>query len=97
MVPQLQQGLGSQLGAMGGMENQYAQALLNQKASAGQQALNLPMQRIAQAANIFGTTAGRVPGAPAQPFMKNPWLAGIGTFANVQDMTGAQGFKPPMA
>ena len=92
MVPQLQQGLGSQLGAMGGMENQYAQAILNSKAAAGQQALNLPMQRIAQAANIFGTTAGRVPGAPAQPFMANPWVTGIGSFSNLQQQLGAQGF-----
>jgi hypothetical protein len=91
MVPQLQQGLGSQLGAMGGMENQYAQAILNSKAAAGQQALNLPMQRIAQAANIFGTTAGKVPGAPAMPFKQNPWLRGIGTFGNLQGMMGAQG------
>ena len=33
-----------------------------------QMAMNLPMQRIGQAANIFGTTAGQVPGAPVQPF-----------------------------
>ena len=44
-----------------------------------------------------GTTAGRVPGAPAQPFMKNPWLTGIGTFSNVQQMMGARGFNPPPA
>jgi len=53
------------------------------------------MQRIAQAANIFGTTAGRVPGAPAQPFTPNPWVTGIGTFSNLQNMMGAQGFNPP--
>ena len=68
LVPQLQSGLGQQFGAMGGMENQYAQALQNQQAASNQMALNLPMQRIGQAANIFGTTAGRVPGAPNTTF-----------------------------
>jgi len=83
-VPQLQAGLGQQFQAMGGQENQYAQALLNAQASAGQQALNLPMQRIGQAANIFGTVAGKVPGAPVQPFATNPLQTGIGAFTGAQ-------------
>ena len=92
-VPQLQAGLGQQFGQMGGQENQYAQALLNAKAAAGQQALNLPMQRIGQAANIYGTIAGKVPGAPTQPFARSPMLTGIGAFAagnqTIQQLMGA--------
>jgi len=83
-VPQLQAGLGQQFGQMGGQENQYAQALLNAQASAGQQALNLPMARIGQAANIFGTVAGKVPGAPTPSFPSDPRLAGIGGFTGAQ-------------
>jgi len=91
LVPNLQSGLGQQFGQMGGMENQYAQALQNQLAASNQMSLNLPMQRIGQAANIFGTTAGRVPGAPVQPFAGNPYLQGIGTFAGLQGLLGARG------
>jgi len=91
-VPQLQAGLGQQFGAMGGAENTYAQALQNQMASANQMAMNLPMDRITQAANIFGTTAGKVPGAPVQPFNQpDPTYAGIGAFGNLQAMLGARG------
>jgi len=94
LVPGLQSGLGQQFGQMGGQENQYAQALLNAQAAAGQQALNLPMQRIGQAANIFGTVAGKVPGAPVTPFAADPRLAGIGAFTGgagtLQDLLGAQ-------
>jgi hypothetical protein len=90
MVPNLQAGLGQQFGAMGGQENTYAQALQNQLASQNQMALNLPMQRIQQAANIYGTAAGKVPGAPIQPFQGDPTYAGIGAFANLQSMMGAR-------
>ena len=89
-VPALQAGLGQQFGQMGGMENQYAQALQNQLAASNQMALNLPMSRIQQAANIYGTTAGQVPGAPVQPFAGNPYLQGIGTFGGLQKMMGVQ-------
>ena len=90
MVPNLQAGLGQQFGAMGGQENTYAQALQNQMAKQNQMALNLPMDRIQQAANIFGTTAGKVPGAPVKPFPGDPTYAGIGAFANLQSMMGAR-------
>ena len=90
LVPTLQSGLGQQFGQMGGQENQYAQALQNQLAASNQMALNLPMQRIGQASNIFGTTAGQVPGAPQQPFAPSPWLSGIGAFANIQNLMGAR-------
>ena len=90
MVPNLQAGLGQQFGAMGGQENTYAQALQNQLASQNQMALNLPMQRIQQAANVYGTAAGQVPGAPIQPFQGSPTYAGIGAFANLQSLMGAR-------
>ena len=90
MVPNLQAGLGQQFGAMGGQENTYAQALQNQLAKQNQMALNLPMQRIQQAANVYGTAAGKVPGAPIQPFQGDPTYAGIGAFANLQSMMGAR-------
>ena len=90
LVPNLQAGLGQQFGAMGGQENTYAQALQNQLASQNQMALNLPMQRIQQAANVYGTAAGQVPGAPIQPFQGSPTYAGIGAFANLQSLMGAR-------
>ena len=94
MVPTLQGGLSQQLGAMGGQESTYAQALLNAQAVAGQQALNLPMARISQAANIYGTIAGKVPGAPPAPFATDPVTRGIGAFAagekNLGQLLGAQ-------
>jgi len=90
LVPTLQSGLGQQFGAMGTQENQYAQALQNQMAAQNQMAMNYPMQRIGQAANIFGTTAGQVPGAPVTPFAGSPTYAGIGAFANLQSMMGAR-------
>jgi hypothetical protein len=90
MVPNLQAGLGQQFGAMGGQENTYAQALQNQLAKQNQMALNLPMDRIQQAANIFGGVAGKVPGAPVKPFQGDPTYAGIGAFANLQSMMGAR-------
>ena len=94
MVPTLQGGLSQQFGAMGGQESTYAQALLNSQAAAGQQALNLPMARIGQAANIYGTIAGKVPGAPKAPFATDPTMRGIGAFAmgqqNLGQLMGAQ-------
>ena len=90
LVPTLQAGMGQQFGQQGSMENQYAQALQNQMAQSNQMAMNYPMQRIGQAANIFGTTAGQVPGAPVQPFAGSPTYAGIGAFANLQSMMGAR-------
>jgi len=89
-VPTLQAGLGQQFGALGAQENQYAQALQNQMASQNQMAMNYPMQRIGQAANIFGTTAGQVPGAPVTPFQGSGTYAGIGAFANLQSLMGAR-------
>jgi hypothetical protein len=53
-------------------------------------ALNLPMDRIQQGANIFGATAGKVPGAPIAPFAGNPYLQGISSFGNLQKLMGAQ-------
>ena len=89
-VPTLQAGLGQQFGAMGAQGNQYAQALQNQLAASNQMAMNLPMNRIQQAANIFGTTAGQVPGAPVQPFQASPTYAGIGAFGDLQSLLGAR-------
>jgi len=89
-VPTLQAGLGQQFGAMGAQENQYAQALQNQMAAQNQMSMNLPMDRITQAANIFGTTAGQVPGAPVQPFQGSGTYAGIGAFGNLQSLMGAR-------
>jgi hypothetical protein len=90
LVPTLQAGMGQQFGQQGTMENQYAQALQNQMAQSNQMAMNYPMQRIGQAANIFGATAGQVPGAPVTPFAGSPTYAGIGAFANLQSLMGAR-------
>ena len=59
-------------------------------AAQNQLAMNLPMDRIQQAANIFGTTAGQVPGAPVTPFAGSSTYAGIGAFADLQSMMGAR-------
>ena len=92
MVPNLQMGLGNLYGQMGGAENTYAQALQNQLAKSNQLGMQLPMDRIQQAANIFGTTAGQVPGAPVRPFNQpDPTYAGIGAFGNLQALMGARG------
>ena len=90
LVPGLQKGLGSLYAGLGAGEQGYAQALQNQLASSNQMAMNLPMERLQQAANIYGTTAGKVPGAPVQPFGQAPWMAGIGAFGNLQSMMGAR-------
>jgi hypothetical protein len=90
-APNLQAGLGQLYGQMGGAENTYAQALQNQLAKSNQLAMNLPMDRIQQAANIYGTVAGQVPGAPVQPFGQvSPTYAGIGAFADLQSLLGAR-------
>jgi len=89
-VPNLQAGLGQLYGQMGGAENTYAQALQNQLAKSQQLGMSLPMDRIQQAANIFGTTAGQVPGAPVQPFQADPTYAGIGAFGDLQSLLGAR-------
>ena len=89
-VPNLQLGLGNLYGQMGGAENTYAQALQNQLAKSQQLGMQLPMDRIQQAANIFGTTAGQVPGAPVQPFQASPTYAGIGAFGDLQSLLGAR-------
>jgi len=90
-VPNLQASLGQQFGLMGGQENAYAQALENQRAQSNQLAMKFPMDQIKSAANVYGTVAGQVPGAPTQPFPTNPTYAGIGAFGNLQAMMGARG------
>ena len=90
LVPNLQSGLGQQFGQMGGMENQYAQALQNQLAASNQMAMKFPMDQITSAANIYGSVAGKVPGAPVQPFQGDPNYAGIGAFADLQSLMGAR-------
>jgi len=90
-VPNLQASLGQQFGLMGGQENAYAQALENQRAQSNQLAMKFPMDQIKSAANVYGTVAGQVPGAPTQPFPTNPTYAGIGAFGNLQQLMGARG------
>jgi len=89
-VPNLQASLGQQFGLMGGQENAYAQALENQRAQSNQLAMKFPMDQIKSAANVYGTVAGKVPGAPTQPFPMNPTYAGIGAFGNLQQLMGAR-------
>jgi len=90
LVPNLQSGLGQQFGQMGGAENTYAQALQNQLAASNQMAMKFPMDQITSAANVYGTVAGQVPGAPVQPFQGDPNYAGIGAFADLQSLMGAR-------
>ena len=81
-----QTGLESQ--GIAGLEivGQQAQALeqqkLNQLAAAGQTAYTLPMNRLTDVANIYGSIAGAMPGSPTQKFQPSPLAVGVGGFGN---------------
>jgi hypothetical protein len=86
-MAQFQTGMESQ--GIAGMEAAGAQAQaleqqkLNQLAAAGQTAYTLPMNRLTDVANIYGSIAGAMPGSPTQKFTPSPIATGIGGFANM--------------
>ena len=95
-VPQLQATEAAGLEALGMADQQLEQQKLNQLALAAQQGYELPLQRITDVANIYGTVSGAMPGSPTQKFTSSPIVQGIGGFANMYNtMGGFQGFNTP--
>ena len=87
-----QQGIGA-LGALGQQNQMLEQQKLNQLAQAQQQAYQLPLKRIQDVGNIYGSIAGAMPGSPTMPFQPSPMVTGIGGglgAANIMGMFGGQ-------
>ena len=82
-VPALQSAQAAGLDALGLADQQLEQQKLNQLALAAQQAYQLPVDRITDVANLYGSIAGAMPGSPTQKFTPNPVVQGIGGFANM--------------
>ena len=86
-MAQFQTGMESQgiagLEAVGAQAQALEQQKLNQLAAAGQTAYTLPMNRLTDVANIYGSIAGAMPGSPTQKFQPSPVATGIGGFANM--------------
>ena len=81
-VPAAQAQEAAGLEALGMADQQLEQQKLNQLALAAQQGYDLPVQRLTDVANIYGSIAGAMPGSPTQKFTPNPVVQGIGGFAN---------------
>ena len=95
-VPAAQATEAAGLEALGMADQQLEQQKLNQLALAAQQGYELPLQRITDVANIYGTVSGAMPGSPTQKFTSSPIVQGIGGFANMYNtMGGFQGFNTP--
>jgi len=76
------------LEAVGAQDQALEQQKLNQLATAAQTAYTLPTSRIGDVANIYGSIAGAMPGSPQQKFAPNPFVTGIGGFANMYSTLG---------
>ena len=77
--------------AVGAQAQALEQQKLNQLAAAGQTAYTLPMNRLTDVANIYGSVAGAMPGSPSQKFTPSPLATGIGGFANMYQTLGGMG------
>ena len=97
-----QQGIGA-LQALGAEDQALEQQKLNQLALGAQQGYQLPISRIQDVANIYGTISGAMPGSPTQPFQPMPIATGIGGGLSAAYMLGmgrdntqtaATGFQP---
>ncbi len=87
-VPGLQQQNIAAFDALGQQDQLLEQSKLNALAQANQSAYQLPLDRITDVANIYGTVSGAMPGSPTQKFAPNPLLTGIGGFANMYTTLG---------
>ena len=88
-VPGLESQRVAGLEALGAQDQVLEQSKLNAITTANQTAYQLPMQRISDYANIYGTIAGAMPGQQQAPgFRDNPIYTGIGGFANVMGAFG---------
>jgi len=86
--PGLQAQQAAGLEAIGAQDQALEQQKLNQLAEAQRLGYQLPMDRISDVANIYGTVAGSMPGSPTQKFSPNPIIQGIGGFANMYSTLG---------
>ena len=86
--PGLQAQQAAGLEAIGAQDQALEQQKLNQLAEAQRLGYQLPMDRISDVANIYGTVAGSMPGSPTQKFSPNPIVQGIGGFANMYTTLG---------
>jgi hypothetical protein len=91
-VPGLQQQQYQDMATIGAEEQALEQQKLNQLATAAQTAYQLPMTRLTDVANIYGSVSGAMPGSPTQPFTQSPVATGIGSFFGMQNMM--KGVKP---
>ena len=82
-VPAAQAQEAAGLEALGMANQQLEQQKLNQLALAAQQGYQLPVDRLTDVANIYGSISGAMPGSPTQKFTPNPVVQGIGGFANM--------------
>ena len=98
-VPGLESQRIAGLEALGAQDQILEQSKLNAITTANQTAYQLPMQRISDYANIYGTIAGAMPGQQQGPgFRDNPIYTGIGGFANVMGAFGNAAQAPvPMS
>ena len=88
LVPGLQQQNIAAFDALGQQDQMLEQTKLNAIAQANQSAYQLPLDRITDVSNIYGSVAGAMPGSPSQKFTPNPYLTGIGGFANMYTTLG---------
>ena len=79
--------------AVGAQAQALEQQKLNQLAAAGQTAYTLPMNRLTDVANIYGSIAGAMPGSPSQKFTPSPLATGIGGFANMYQTLGGRDYR----
>ena len=91
-VPGLQQQQYTDMATLGAEEQALEQQKLNQLATAQQTAYQLPMTRLTDVANIYGSVSGAMPGSPTQPFTQSPVATGIGSFFGMQNLM--KGVKP---
>jgi hypothetical protein len=85
-LPGLQQQQYQDVATLGAEEQALEQQKLNQLALGAQQAYQLPMTRLTDVANIYGSVAGAMPGSPTQPFTQSPVATGIGSFFGMQNL-----------
>ncbi len=85
-VPGLQQQQYQDMATIGAEEQALEQQKLNQLATAAQTAYQLPMTRLTDVANIYGSVSGAMPGSPTQPFTQSPVATGIGSFFGMQNL-----------
>ena len=87
-VPGMEQQYLASLSAIGQQDQLLEQSKLNAIAQANQSAYQLPLDRITDVANIYGSVSGAMPGSPTQKFQPNPILTGIGGFSNMYTTMG---------